>query len=152
MSFLILISLYLGFPRVPVWEVLADKLNAPILIGWVAHFIIGIFLAAVYIFWLKSRLRGNDATRGMTFGLLPFILVQVVTLSLGGFDILLFLGSFVGHLTYGFVLGLITHQNIYACLECGLLYKEKKWVEKCEVWCKEHKSCNLDIISHAFKI
>lgn len=28
-------------------------------------------------------------------------------------------------------------------------YTEKEWAEKCEAWCKEHKSCNIEIISHA---
>lgn len=37
----------------------------------------------------------------------------------------------------------------YVCPECGLVYKEKGWMKKCQSWCKEHKSCNLDIISHA---
>jgi len=39
----------------------------------------------------------------------------------------------------------------YVCSECGLAYKEEEWMKKCQSWCKEHKSCNLDIISHAEK-
>lgn len=39
----------------------------------------------------------------------------------------------------------------YQCSECKLLYKEKEWAEKCEVWCKKHKSCNLEIIKHSLK-
>lgn len=31
---------------------------------------------------------------------------------------------------------------------CGFRYEEKEWAEKCEAWCKEHKSCNLEIIAH----
>lgn len=42
--------------------------------------------------------------------------------------------------------------NSYECSECGLKYGEKKWAEKCEVWCKETKSCNIDIIKHAIKL
>lgn len=37
----------------------------------------------------------------------------------------------------------------YECEECGLIYKEKEWAEKCKKWCKEHKSCNLEITKHA---
>ncbi|MCL4392147.1 hypothetical protein M1413_02325 [Patescibacteria group bacterium] len=37
----------------------------------------------------------------------------------------------------------------YQCPECGLHYKEKEWAEKCEEWCSEHQSCNLDIIQYA---
>lgn len=38
---------------------------------------------------------------------------------------------------------------LYQCPECKLWYEEKEWAEKCEAWCKEHKSCNIEITSHA---
>lgn len=37
----------------------------------------------------------------------------------------------------------------FVCSECGLHYIEKTWVDKCEAWCKEHDSCNLEITKHA---
>lgn len=40
-------------------------------------------------------------------------------------------------------------QNLYQCKECGLHYKDKDIAEKCEAWCKQHKTCNVEIISHA---
>jgi uncharacterized membrane protein len=36
----------------------------------------------------------------------------------------------------------------YVCAECGYEYKEKEWAVKCQKWCAEHKSCNMDIIKH----
>lgn len=44
----------------------------------------------------------------------------------------------------------INNSNIieYQCEECKLIYKEKDWAKKCQVWCKEHHSCNLEIIKH----
>lgn len=39
--------------------------------------------------------------------------------------------------------------DIHQCPECGFHYREKEWAEKCEAWCKEHKSCNLEITAHA---
>ena len=42
-------------------------------------------------------------------------------------------------------------KEIYQCEECGFKYTEKEWAEKCEAWCKEHKSCNLEITAHAVK-
>ncbi len=46
---------------------------------------------------------------------------------------------------------IISHNNkqYYQCEECHLLYENKEFAEKCQAWCKEHKSCNLDIIKHA---
>jgi len=40
------------------------------------------------------------------------------------------------------------NEKIYICSECGYEYKEKEWAIKCQKWCAEHKSCNLEIIKH----
>ncbi len=42
-------------------------------------------------------------------------------------------------------------KNFWICEECKLKYKEKKWAEKCEAWCRKHKTCNLKITKHAIK-
>lgn len=47
--------------------------------------------------------------------------------------------------------GVNQKSEYYKCPECGLEYKEKSWAEKCETWCKKHKSCNLEITKYAFK-
>ena len=46
---------------------------------------------------------------------------------------------------------IIQQQNkeLYQCEECGFQYVEKEWAEKCEAWCLEHKSCNIEITAHA---
>jgi len=41
------------------------------------------------------------------------------------------------------------NQNLYQCKECGLHYKDKDTAEKCEAWCKEHKTCNVEITNYA---
>lgn len=38
--------------------------------------------------------------------------------------------------------------KMFACPKCGYLYREKELADKCEAWCKEHNSCNLEIIKH----
>lgn len=40
---------------------------------------------------------------------------------------------------------------LYQCDECKLYYKEQEIALKCQAWCAEHKSCNLEIIKHAEK-
>ena len=42
-------------------------------------------------------------------------------------------------------------KQLYECQECHLKYKYKECAEKCEAWCREHHSCNLEIIAHAEK-
>ncbi|MBI2004328.1 hypothetical protein HYS72_02575 [Candidatus Pacearchaeota archaeon] len=39
----------------------------------------------------------------------------------------------------------------YYCEECNFKYKEKKFAQKCEEWCKKYKSCNIEITKHAIK-
>jgi Cu2+-exporting ATPase len=42
-------------------------------------------------------------------------------------------------------------EGLHKCPECGLHYEDKRRVEKCEEWCREHKSCNLEITSQAIE-
>ena len=41
--------------------------------------------------------------------------------------------------------------GLYKCPECGLHYEDKEQSEKSKTWCKEHKSCNLEITSQAIE-
>lgn len=41
------------------------------------------------------------------------------------------------------------NKELYQCEECSFKYEDNIWAEKCEKWCKEHKSCNIEITSHA---
>jgi len=43
------------------------------------------------------------------------------------------------------------NKELYQCEKCGFHYADKEWAEKCEAWCKEHHSCNLEITAHAEK-
>lgn len=38
---------------------------------------------------------------------------------------------------------------LYQCDECKLFYRKEETAKRCEAWCSEHKSCNLDIIKDA---
>ncbi|MBI4160215.1 hypothetical protein HY504_03545 [Candidatus Wolfebacteria bacterium] len=42
-------------------------------------------------------------------------------------------------------------KELYQCEECGLKYEGKEIAEKCQAWCNEHKSCNLNLIKYAVK-
>ena len=39
--------------------------------------------------------------------------------------------------------------GLFLCEECDLLYKEEALAQKCEDWCREKKSCNLEITKYA---
>ncbi len=40
------------------------------------------------------------------------------------------------------------NKTLCICEECGFGYEQKEWAEKCQQWCKEHQSCNLEITKH----
>ncbi len=39
-------------------------------------------------------------------------------------------------------------KTLYICEECNFTYEQKEWAEKCQRWCEQHHSCNLEIIQH----
>ncbi len=46
----------------------------------------------------------------------------------------------------------IKSKKYYKCEECGLIYLYKEIAEKCQNWCKEHHTCNLEIIKYAQRL
>ncbi len=46
----------------------------------------------------------------------------------------------------------IKDRRYYQCEACNFFYEEKENAEKCEKWCKENKSCNLEIIRKSIKV
>ena len=43
-------------------------------------------------------------------------------------------------------------KEYFECGECNFLYNEVILAEKCEKWCREHHSCNIEITKHAVKL
>ena len=39
----------------------------------------------------------------------------------------------------------------YTCPQCRFVYRDENLAKKCELWCKEHHTCNLEITKHAIK-
>ena len=43
-------------------------------------------------------------------------------------------------------------KEYFECRECNFLYDDAGLAEKCEKWCREHHSCNIEITKHAIKV
>ena len=43
-------------------------------------------------------------------------------------------------------------KKYYVCEACDMAYEDKDIAKKCEDWCNENHSCNLEIIKHAVKL
>lgn len=110
----------MGF-EMDIPKMLAGTMGAPLIVGWMAHFMVGVILAVNYgaIFLVKTN-RNADLKSGAIFGLIPWLMAQVVVMPMmsimngGGYfagffsgSMMVAMASLVGHLLYGAVLGSI---------------------------------------------
>lgn len=81
--------------------------------GWILHFGIGILLALLYAARFAGRLPGSPTSRGLLYGSAIFLVAQLVFMPLVGAgvfsrgDLSMLLGSWIGHLAYGGLVGLV---------------------------------------------
>ena len=120
MTSLWLIEPSVGLPKIAVGQLLSTMMsvsvahwNAGPAGGWLVHLGIGILLAWIYAFVFVGRLPGPPVLRGAAYGTAVFVVAQMVFMPYvgAGFfsrgDVELVLGSLLGHLVYGVVLGWI---------------------------------------------
>ena len=118
MTLLWLIEPRIGLARLAFGDILSSLLAVatayaslgPVL-GWAFHLCVGIGLAFLYAATFVRQLRGPPVGRGLLYGLVIFVLAQLVFMPLVGAGVFsrgdpaMLLGSLVGHLAYGAVLG-----------------------------------------------
>jgi uncharacterized membrane protein YagU involved in acid resistance len=118
MTALLLVEPSIGLPKIAMGQVLSTSLGLTTArlaigpaVGWGLHFVIGMVLAVIYAAFFERRLPGLPVVRGMIYGVMVFVLAQVVFMPLvgGGVfsrgDLELIAGSLLGHLLYGAVVG-----------------------------------------------
>lgn len=114
MTVVMLMAPLMGIPPMPIGKMLAGFMGIPETLGWIAHFMIGTLLGLGYAYLFVSKLKGNGFVRGAIYGLLPWFVAQIMVnpmMGAGVFAIntaspfLMVMGSLIGHLVYGAVLG-----------------------------------------------
>ncbi|MGD9524830.1 MAG: DUF6789 family protein [Gemmatimonadales bacterium] len=100
----------MGIPRMNPAEMLAGQMGGVMLLGWVAHLMIGVILAVAYAALFAARLPGPPALRGAVYGLIPFLMAQLIVMPMMGMPLFsgsvpMAMGSLIGHLVYGMVVG-----------------------------------------------
>ena len=118
MTVLWLVEPRIGLARIAVGDILSSLLavatayaSLPPLLGWIFHLCVGVLFALLYAGGLVQRLPGAPIARGMTYGVGLFVLAQLAFMPLVGAGIFsrgdpaMLVGSLIGHLTYGGVLG-----------------------------------------------
>lgn len=101
----------MGIPRMNPAVMLAGAMGGNLVLGWMGHLMIGIVLALGFAL-VAPALPGPAALRGALWGLAPFFLAQIVVMPMMGMavfsgSLVMAMGSLVGHLVYGGVVGSI---------------------------------------------
>lgn len=110
----------MGF-EMDIPKMLASTMGAPVIVGWMAHFMVGVILAVGYGALFLTKTNSNAALKnGAIFGLIPWLMAQIVVMPMmsilngGGYfsgffsgSIMVAMASLMGHLLYGAVLGSI---------------------------------------------
>lgn len=106
-------------------KMLSGFMKVPLAVGWIVHFMIGTVLALIYVALVIDLLPGAPWLRGALYGLAPFFLAQIAVMPMMGMGfftinapntMMLVMGSLIGHLVYGAVVGAIygrAEQNVY---------------------------------------
>lgn len=116
MTILMMAAPVMGMPEMNVGEMLGGMLGGIIILGWMMHFVIGIFFAIAYMYLVNNRLKiSNNLLRGAVYGLIVFVFAQIMMAGMGmvglmpvppaGSMPMMMVGSLAGHLVYGTVLG-----------------------------------------------
>lgn len=107
-------------------QMLAHAMGTPIIIGWIAHFMIGEILALSYaVIFLSKTNKPANFKSGAIFSMIPWIIAQIMVMPMmsimsgGNYGTGLFSGSvmiamasLMGHLIYGAILGGIYEPKI----------------------------------------
>lgn len=101
----------MGIPRMNPAEMLAGPMGGSIALGWAAHLMIGVVLALGYAIVAPS-LVGPPAVRGAIYSIAPWLVAQIAVMPMMGApvfsgSVVLAMGSLLGHLVYGAVLGTV---------------------------------------------
>jgi uncharacterized membrane protein YagU involved in acid resistance len=116
MTIVMLMAPLMGMPKMPIGNMLANFMHIPVALGWVAHFMIGVVLAAGYVLLFQKAIRARSIAKGALYSLIPFFMAQLIVMPMMGAGLfsantpaplLMVMGSLIGHLVYGAVLGFV---------------------------------------------
>lgn len=101
----------LGFPVGNTAKMLAGAMGGSLVLGWLAHLMIGVVLALIYVF-VAPKLAGPPVVRGALYGVAPWLLAMLAVLPMMGMPafaggLVPAIGSLLTHVVYGAVLGTI---------------------------------------------
>ena len=121
MTMVMLMAPLMGMPEMNIGKMLGGFMGVPAVVGWVAHFMIGSVLASIFATAFAARLPGAPWLKGVLFGLIPWLAAQVMVNPMMGAGVfasntpapfMMVMGSLLGHIVYGAVLGAVYGRTI----------------------------------------
>ncbi|MGH2567669.1 MAG: DUF6789 family protein [Bacteroidota bacterium] len=116
MTIMTMVSPMMGMPEMDIPQMLAGFMGFPVVVGWLAHFMIGTTFGLVYAYLFVGKLPGAPWIKGALYGLFPWLLAQIMVNPMMGAGVfatntdapmMMVMGSLIGHLVYGAVVGLV---------------------------------------------
>lgn len=109
MSAVAMMAPFMGMPPMNPANMLGAMMGNNILLGWAAHLMIGVTLAYGYG-TIRNLLPGSLPLSGALYALAPWLVAQLMVMPMMGKGVfsgslVLAMGSLMGHLVYGAVLG-----------------------------------------------
>jgi len=119
LSILMVMKAAMGvMPELNVIKMLAGMMNAPLVMGWVAHFVIGTFVWGILFAALVSKLPGGPIKSAIIFSIGAWLLMMIGPLPMAGaglfglkMGMMAPVATLVLHLIWGAALGW-TYQKV----------------------------------------
>lgn len=123
MTLVTMVAPMMGMPKMNPAEMLAGMLGAPVIVGWLMHFMIGVIFAFSYTMIFEKLLAkiSSPVAKGAVFGIIIFVFAQVMMLAMGammkgmaapeGSKALMMIGSLMGHIIFGIVVAVVLKEK-----------------------------------------
>ena len=100
----------MGVPEINIGAMLGGMMSMSSNVGWMMHFVIGIFLTWIYAAFLLNVLPSTGWKRGMIYSLIPWAVMNFMAMPMMGMGIFMggmmaFVGTVIAHFAYGGVMG-----------------------------------------------
>ncbi len=113
---LMLLADAVGIPGIDYGKMLAEFTHTTPLIGWVMHFIMGIILAFVYVYFFRDEFKGPFAVRGLIYSIIPYVVTMIMLFPMSVMSSsatidspgVFIVATMVAYFAYGYVMGAIT--------------------------------------------
>lgn len=123
MTAMMMIGAKMGMPKMEPPKTLAITMGAPMAVGWVMHFMIGIVLALMYSYFFRGLLSKVSSVflKGVIFGIIALVFAKIGMSVMGmmfpdmpkpqGSMMPILLAMTMGHILFGVVTTQMIHRN-----------------------------------------